>query len=285
MDNNYNQQTNENTNQQGNPYQQPAPNIFQQFCLSFVPPQYNRLAKVKTGSMIGFVTLLSFISSVIIFAFLLILFKSLNLREYIDQMPNFEIREGRLTVEEDFIYDEAPIYLYITDDVNAFSYEDTAKLADEGYWGIYLIGRDSLSIMQYTITQINPQYSQIDFSDIESGIVIDKDWIVDASILLMRVSFVMGFFIFFVGSVFWYFLCAAVYLLFAMLIASVMKKQLSTGTLFRVAVYSKVLMFVAATFFSVFFLADASMLFLLRVTITVVFMGFAIAKLPEEGWR
>ena len=80
MDNNYNPQNNENSNQQGNPYQQPnpymnngygnyggpynyggnpepqkAPNIFQQFYISFIPPQYNRMTKVKTGSMIGFV--------------------------------------------------------------------------------------------------------------------------------------------------------------------------------------------------------------------------------------
>ena len=268
MDNNYNQQ----------------PNIIQQFALSFVPTQYSRLTKVKTGSMIGFVTLLSFISSVIIFALMLILFKSLNIGEYIDQIPDFEIKEGQLEIEENFIYDEIPIYLYITDDVNAFSYEDTDRLADEGYWAIYLVGRDSISIMQYTIMQSNPQYSQIDFSDIESGIVIDKDWVVNVFILIIKFSFVMGFLIFFVGSVFWYFLCAAVYLLIAMLIANFMNKQLSSGTLFRIAVYSKVLMFVAATFFNMMFFAG-SWAFLFRVAITVGFMGYAIAKLPEEGWR
>ena len=96
MDNNYNQQTNANPYQQGNSYQQndsyanpyldngfggygssnnygsnpepvKVPNIFQQFVLAFIPPQYNRLTKVKTGSMIGFVTLLALIATILSF--------------------------------------------------------------------------------------------------------------------------------------------------------------------------------------------------------------------------
>lgn len=291
MDNNYNQQPNPYMNNGygnyggpynygGNPEPQKAPNIFQQFCLSFIPPQYNRLTKVKTGSMIGFVTFLAFISAVIIFASFLIIFKAMNMSEWADQLPDFEIREGQLYTERDFEFDEKPVYIYMTDDVNEFSYEDAYELGNEGYWNIILVGRDRLSLMQ------NGQYQQADFSDFGSSMVIDKDWFVDMIISFVKVFFVMGFVIFFVGRVFWYFLCAAVYLLIAMFIASVMmKKQLSTGTLFRVAVYSKVLMFVVATFLSVFSLAGVSIPFLFRVAVTVVFMGFAIAKLPEEGWR
>ena len=51
--------------QQNNPYQQKAPNIFKQFCLAFVPAGYDRLAKVKIGSMIGFVTLLALVATLI----------------------------------------------------------------------------------------------------------------------------------------------------------------------------------------------------------------------------
>ncbi|MDE5597871.1 MAG: DUF1189 domain-containing protein, partial [Lachnospiraceae bacterium] len=260
----------------GNPEPQKAPNIFQQFVLSFIPPQYNRLTKVKTGSMIGFVTLLSFVSTVIIFAFLLIVVKTLNMSEWVDQIPDFEVREGQFHIEEDFEFDMAPAYIYLTDDVSEFSFEDAYELADEGYWNIILVGRDRLSLMQ------NGQYNQADFSDLDSDIVIDKDMFIGTVISFMKVFVVMGFVIFFVGRIFWYFLCAAVYLLIAMFIASVMmKKQLSTGTLFRVAVYSKVLMFVVATFLDI----SVSIPFLFRVAVTVVFMGFAIAKLPEEGWR
>lgn len=303
MDNNYNQQTNENPNQQGNPYQQPnpymnngygnnggpynyggnpvpqkTPNIFQQFGLSFVPHKYNRLTNVKTGSMIGFVTLLAFVSTVIIFAFWMLIFKAMNMDEWADQLPNFEVREGQLYTEEDFELDAKPVYIYMTNDVDGFSFEDAYELGLEGYWNIILVGRGKLSLMQ------NWQYQQYNFSDLGSNIVIDKNMFVDTVISFMRVFFIMGFVIFFVGRVFWYFLCAAVYLLIAMFISSVMmKRQLSTETLFRVAVYSKVVMFVAATFFGVISLTSFWIIF--RIVVTVVFMGFVIAKLPDEGWR
>ena len=100
---------------------------------------------------------------------------------------------------------------------------------------------------------------------------------------LTMVVVIVGYIIFFVGRVLWYFFCAAVYLLFAMIIASILKKQQPAGALFRIAVYSKVLMFVVATFLSVFPFVNYSVPFLLRVGITVVFMGFAIAQLPEQN--
>lgn len=264
MDNNYNQQ----------------PNIFQQFYLSFVPPQYDRLTKVKTGSMIGFVTLLAFISTILIFAFLMVAFGTIN----VDMLPDFEIKEGQLSIEEDFVYDEEGlIYIRMTDDVGEFAYDDAYELALDGYFNIILVGRDRLSLMQ------SGQYQQLDFSEIErelgSSIVIDKDMVVSTFVSFVRIFFILGFVIFFVGRVFWYFLCAAVYLLFAMFIASViMKKRLSSGTLFRVAVYAKVLMFTVTTFL-IMVSFGGSVPFLFRVAITIAFMGFAIAKLPEEGWR
>ena len=72
------------------------------------------------------------------------------------------------------------------------------------------------------------------------------------------------------------------YLLFAMLIASVLKKQVPGEALFRTAVYAKVLMFAVATVLDLIPLVDLSVPFLFRVAITTVFMGFAIAKLPDN---
>ncbi|MDE6925420.1 MAG: DUF1189 domain-containing protein, partial [Acetatifactor sp.] len=99
---------------------------------------------------------------------------------------------------------------------------------------------------------------------------------------IMVVLVVIGYIIFFVGRVFWYFLCAAIYLVFALIIASVMKKRQPAGALFRIAVYSKVLMFVVATLLSVVPVVGFSVPFMLRIVITIGFMGFAIAKLPDH---
>ena len=92
----------------------------------------------------------------------------------------------------------------------------------------------------------------------------------------------VAYIVYFLWRVLWYFLCAAVYLLFAMLIASVLKKQVPGEALFRTAVYAKVLMFAVATVLDLIPLVDLSVPFLFRVAITTVFMGFAIAKLPDN---
>lgn len=314
MDSNYNQQTNANLNQQGNTYQQgnsdqrnapyqqtdpyrdnsygnyggayhsdggpdsrKAPNIFQQFIISFIPPQYDRLTKVRTGSMIGFVTLLALIATIISFVSLALSFGSIDRNEWERVLPDFEIKDGRLYIEEDFTFDESNTFIYMTDKVSGFSYDDASSIAAEGYRNILLVGRDGLSVMQ------DREYQQGRFSDLGSDLEISRDWIVDTFMPIMVVLVVIGYIIFFVGRVFWYFLCAAIYLVFALIIASVMKKQQSAGALFRIAVYSKVLMFVVATLLSVVPIVGFSVPFMLRIVVTIGFMGFAIAKLPDHN--
>jgi len=283
MDNHYNQQANpymyNGYGNYGGPYNygnnlepQKAPNIFQQFVLSFIPTRYDRLMGVSTGSMIGFVTLLALIATVLSFTVLAVGFSPNDVKEWVEKLPDFEIRNGRLSIEEDFMYDGDGVFVYMTDDIEEFSYDDAAMIEAEGYQNILLVGRDGLSIMQ------DGAYQQSDFI----GINISRGWFVDTLMPVMMVLIVLAYIIFFVGRVLWYFLCAAVYLLFAMLIASIMKKRLPAGALFRTAVYSKVLMFVAAALLSAFPFVHFSVPFILRAAVTVVFMGFAIAKLPER---
>lgn len=259
----------------GNDEPQKAPNIFQQFVFAFVPTKYNLLTKVKTGSMIGFVTLLVLVATIFSFISIEISLASLNMDELADSLPDFEIANGHLHMDEDFIYDEGIAFVYMTEDIDEFSYEDAADLAYEGYQDVILVGRDRISIMQ------NGQYQQADFSDF-GGLEISRDWIVNTMVPIVMVIMVLLYLIIFLGKGLGYFLFAAVYLLFAMLIASIMKKNLETGELFRVAVYSKVLMFVISTLITLLPFAHFSVPFLLKVAITIGFMAFAIAKLPDN---
>jgi len=294
MDNNYNQQTNVNPGQQENPYMnngygsyggaynsggypesQKAPNVFQQFVLSFMPPRYGSLTKVKTGSMIGFVTLLALIATILSFAGFAVSFAFNDGKEWVNALPDFEVADGRLYIDEDYLYDQGITFVYVTDDINRFSYDDASAIAAEGYRNVLLAGRDSISIMQ------NGEYQQGDYSDLGSNLEISRNWLVETLMPVMMVLFVIGYIIFFVGRIFWYFLCAAVYLLFAMLIARIMGKRQPAGALFRTAVYSKVLMFVVATLLDVVPFVSFSVPLILRIVITLGFMGFAIAKLPE----
>lgn len=261
----------------GNAETQKAPNIFQQFAFSFVPNLYDRLARVKTGSMIGFVTLLVLVATLLSFITVVVEFASVDMEKLAAELPEFKLTGGRLYMEEDFLYDEGNIFVYMTEDIDAFTYDDAAGMIDEGYQDVMLVGRDRISIMQ------NGEYQQLDFSDLGNSFELSREWIATKLAPFIMVVMVLGYIVFFLWRVLWYFLCAAVYLLFAMLIASVMKKQVPEGALFRTAVYAKVLMFVVVTFLNLIPFVDISVPFLLRVVITTVFMGFAIAKLPDSN--
>ncbi len=263
-------------NYDGNCEPQKAPNILQQFVLAFIPPRYDGLTRVKTGSMIGFVTLLALVATIISFLSLMIGFSPSDMKELAGYLPDFEISGGRLHLDEDFMYDEDPILIYMTEDIDEFTYEDAAELAGEGYQDVLLVGRNRISVMQ------NGEYQQLDFADFGSELEISREWIIEQLIPIIMVVIVIGYICFFIGRICWYFLCAAIYMLFGMLIASIMKKQLSAGALYRTAVYAKVLMFVIATLISAVPFVVLSVPFMFRLVITLVFMGFAIAKLPDN---
>ncbi|MDE6404050.1 MAG: DUF1189 domain-containing protein [Lachnospiraceae bacterium] len=294
-----------NYNQQGNPYgnndygnysgsveSQKAPNIFQQFAFSFVPTLYGRLTKVKVGSMIGFVTLLVLVATLLSFASTMSAFSSIDMKELAAGLPEFKLADGRLYMEEDFLFDEGSVFVYMTEDIDSFSYDDAAEIIDEGYRDVMLVGRDRISIMQ------NGEYQQLDFSDLGDSFELSREWIATSLAPIITGVIIGAYIIYFLWRILWYFLCAAVYLLFAMLIASVMGKRIPGEALFRTAVYAKVLMFVVVTFLDLipFAAIDISVPLLLRAAITTVFMGFAIAKLPDnrpipapmsmgQGWR
>ena len=304
----YNQQGNAyqqgNYTQQGDPYggnsygnysggssePQKAPNIFKQFAFSFVPPLYEQLTRVKVGSMIGFVTLLVFVATLLSFVSTTAAFASINMEKVAKELPEFALENGRLYMEEDFLFDEGNVFVYMTEDIDSFSYDDADEIADEGYQDVMLVGRDRISLMQ------NGEYQQLDFSDLGDSFALSREWIATKMAPFIMVIIIVLYIVFFLWRILWYFLCAAVYLLFAMLIASVMNKRVPAEALFRTAVYAKVLMFVVVTFLDLIPLIDLSVPFLLRVVITTVFMGFAIAKLPDnrptpapmtmgQGWR
>lgn len=240
--------------------------------------------------MIGFVTLLVLAATLLSFASVMASFSSIDMGEIASKLPEFALEDGRLYMEEDFLFDEGNVFVYMTEGIDSFSYEDADAIADEGYQNVMLVGRDRLSLMQ------NGEYQQLDFSDLGDSFALSREWIATKMAPFIMVIIIVLYTVFFLWRILWYFLCAAVYLLFGMLIASVMNKRVSAEALFRTAVYAKVLMFVVATVFDLIPLVDLSVPFLFRVAITTVFMGFAIAKLPDnrptpapmtmgQGWR
>ena len=277
----YMQQTNPYMQQPGGGYnrnygaKEKAPNVFKQFAYSFVPPKYNELAKVRTGGMIGFVTLLALVFSLISFVdFSYVMFSNDGITDLIEQAPDFALEDGEFWIEEEVFYEEDGMYVYITDEVDEFTYDDVKDLRDEGYTDIMLISEENLCLYQ------DYEYQELPFEDIK-GMDFDREWLAETLMPMIWLFVAIGYVFFFVGRIFWYFLCAAIYMLIGMLIALCFNKQISAGNLFRAAVYSKVFMCVIASLWALFPIG-IGIPWLLRVIATCVFMGFAIQYLPKK---
>lgn len=129
MDNNYYQHPGYYGN---NPEPEKAPNIFQQFVLAFIPTQYSRLTKVRTGSMIGFVTLLALLATILSFVSVAFSFSAISGGGWADAIPEFKVADGRLYIDGDFEFDEGGTYVYITDEISGFTYDAASQIEARG---------------------------------------------------------------------------------------------------------------------------------------------------------
>lgn len=256
---------------------QKSPNIFKSFVYSFIPEKYRQLMNVKTGSMIGFVTLLMLVVTLIDFALFGISFKG----ELGDGFPDIVIRDGQLHIDKNFLYNSDGIYVFITDEVDEYSYEEVRALANSGYSQILMAGRDKLAYMRYW------EYQEIYFSDIADvgEELVIKDWLKENLLPVLYVFIVIVFVVFFIFRVPWYFLCSAIYLLIGMLIASAFGKRLQAGQIFKIAVYSKVPVFMLALLVEVVSLMHSSMPVFIRIIITIIFMVVVFGFLSKEEKR
>ena len=247
------------------------PNIFRSFLYALIPTKYDQLIKVKTGSMIGFVFLLVLIATLARMTVFGIRYNG----EFDEGFPDILIRDGRLFIEEDYMLDERTRYLLVTDKVDGFSYEDVMELADAGYNQIWLVGRDKITVMQHTNCR------ELYFADVVGyGEEIRVKEVVRV-ILYIAVALVTV--IFFVCGVLWYFLCSAVLLVIGLIIAQMFKRDLSAGQVFRIAVYSRVLVYVVATFVIVCSFMHFAIPNFFRVFLTVLFLIAAIRFIPQPN--
>lgn len=293
---NYSQQTNDYqssyTNTGGytspdysNPYgnnpvkQLKVPNIFEQFAYAFVPPKYGSLARVKVGSMIGFVVLLTLLATVLSAVKFFIDFSLIgNSLDFMDDIPDFGVKKGSFFIDEEYVFDEGDLFVYLTDEIDEFTYGDVDYAKELGYSQIMLVGRDKISILN------NGQYREIRFKDINlsEDITINKEWVTETLIPFLSILIAVGYVVFFIFRTLWYFFCAMLYFLVALVVAAIMQRKVSAGALYRTAVYSKVLMFVVGTILGLLPFVHISVPGIVNIVITIAFMSFAIYMLPKN---
>lgn len=246
------------------------PNILKQLGYSFIPHRYEKLAAVKTGSMIGFVTLLSLTSTLCILAAFIITFIARGGADtFLDWVPEFELRNGILSLEDDYyVKDTGYIYIYLTDQIDGFRPDDINHIIEQGYGKAILGGSEKIVLIQ------NGTYVEHYYTAYGDDLELNRKIIVEKLMPILWVIYGIMFLIFFVGRTFWYFGCASLYFLAALLITSLLRRKIPAGTLFRVAIYAKVPMLVVTTFWTSPYLSG-----IFRIAVTAGFIAFAIGHL------
>lgn len=261
------------------PYEEPKkPNFFMQFPYSFNPTKYGILANVKIGAMIGFVVLLLAVCTLISYISFAISYNNMDeFNEVIDDFPYFSVEDGEFFIEEEFEFDDPnkEAYVYMSDEYDSFSVADAETLHSEGYDTVMLISRTNL------VMESDGEYNQLSFKDFGS-FSFDKNWIIDTMLPGLFVLISIGFIIYYIARTLWYFFCALIYMLIAMLCAKIFRRDILAGVLFKASVYAKVLMTVAACLISVLPVTVSIPAFI-RTMITLAMIIAAFGYLPQRS--
>lgn len=266
-------------NQMYQSYEEPErPKFFMQFPYSFNPTKYGVLSNVKTGAMIGFVALLLAICTLISYISFAISFNNTEeFNEIMDAFPYFSVAGGEFYIEEDFEFDDPQkeVYVFLSDEYDSFSVGEAEALYDEGYDSVMLVSRTNL------VMESDGEYNQLSFKDFGT-FSFDKDWIMDTLVPGLFVFVSICFIIYYIARTFWYFFCALIYMLIAMICAKIFHREFSAGVFYKTCVYAKVLMTVVACLISVLPVAISIPGFI-RTMITLAMIIVAFGYLPENS--
>lgn len=260
-------------------YEEPKKtSFFLQFPYSFNPTKYGMLMNVNVGAMIGFVVLLLAICTLVSYISFAISFNDKEaFNAVMDVVPYFSLDNGEFYIEEDFEYDDPnkDAYLYFSDDYDSFSVGDAEDVHNNGYDSVVLISRTNL------VMESDGEYNQLYFRDI-SNLSFDKNWIMESMLPVLFFVISIGFFVYFIGRIFWYFFCALIYMLIAMLCALIFHRKFSAGVFYKTCVYAKVLMTVVACLLSVLPIAITIPGYI-RTMITLAMIIVSFGNLPEKS--
>lgn len=253
-------------------------NIFKEMALSIYSyGSYGKFLQNKKGKVFGFGTLL------ILFYFMITMFiPSLIqmvapngvLHTIVENIPEFELKDGYLQVEDTFEYDEGGVYVDIdTDPEWVFYSADEMIPYLNDYTDAILIDSEKM------IVKSNGQVQELKFSDIEGEFTRDDllqfvPWIYVIYVICMIFFYLWEAALFFLGVLF----VAAL----GMIVASVMKVSLTFGQIYLISVYSRTLPLIIKAVLS-FLPVHVPFFWLVNFGLSVFILGMAMRKLQDQA--
>ena len=253
---------------------EPEVGFFKQFPMAFMPQKYGELVHAKKGQMIGFVTILMLVVTIVLACdFFIVGVPQMN--KFFAMCPEFSLSNGELSLESELEFSEDDTYFYANDDVDTIEMSDVEKLVNEkGYDSVAVVSKKNL------VFYGNGQYQTAKFSDF-GNLSIDRDFIVNDLANALVVIVAIGFVCYFIFGSLLYFFYAMCYWLVMMVVSKIFKREVENGYLFKSCVYGKAFMVVIATLISILPISITIPTFG-RTMITLAFLVFALSKLPTK---
>ncbi|MBO5057753.1 MAG: DUF1189 domain-containing protein [Lachnospiraceae bacterium] len=252
-------------------------NVFKEMALSVYSFQsYKEFLKNRKSKVFGFAVLLMLIYFVItiLAPFVVSQLGSENIKEVFEEgIPDFELSDGYLWVDDVIEFEQDDKYVYIDTDPQYFFYS-----AEEMKPYLYDYSTVILMDSEKMIAKSNGQVQELYFSDIDFELSKEDvmGWI---PFIYVGVAVVMVFMFIWMTALFFFGVLFVA--LIGMIVASCMKYQLTFGQLYLLGVYSRTLPLIikAAVSFLPF---DIPFFFVINFGLSLLIIGCAIQKMKEQ---
>lgn len=252
-------------------------NIFQEMVLSvYSYGSYSEFLKNKKGKVFGFGVLLVLIyfAVTMLIPSVLRMGSPAKLAEGLrENVPNFELEDGTLWVDDVIELDNGNMYVYIDTDPNYVFYD-----ADEMEQHLYGYSQAVLIDSEKIIIKNNGELQGLYFSDM--GLEFNREdlirllpWVYVMYVVFMIVAYIWMTALFFFGVLF--------VALIGMIVASCMNYQLTFGQLYLLGIYSRTLPLIIKAIVS-FLPVPVPFFWILNFGISVFILAMAIRKMKEH---
>lgn len=253
-------------------------NIFKEMVLSIYSyKSYKEFLNNKKGKVFGFGLMLMLIYFIVTIAapFIGNQIRSGNLAENIQKnVPDFELRDGFLQVDDVIEYDAGTTYVCIDTDPEYVFYD-----ADEMKDYLYAYSNAILMDSEKMIVKSNGQVQGVYFSSLDFN--FSKEMLLGLVPFFYIIVLVVYVFIYIWMTALFFFGVLFVALI-GMVVASCMKYQLTFGQLYLLGIYSRTLPLVIKAVVS-FLPFDIPFFFVINFGLSLFIIGCAIQKMKEQN--
>lgn len=254
-------------------------NVFKEMALSIYSYEsYGKFLKNRKGKVFGFGVLLM----LIYFLITMILPPIINNGSFFslaqffrENVPEFELKNGTLWVEDVFELDEDDLYVCIDTDPDYVFYDadDTEMIQSlRGYSSALLMDSEKIIIKNNGEIQ-GAYFSQLDFDFDKEALIAFVPWIYTIYVVAMLLAYLWMTGLFFFGVLF--------VALLGMIIASCMKKQLTFGQIYLMGVYSRTLPLLIKAVVS-FLPFSIPFFWVINFGLSLFILAMAMRKLEEQ---